>query len=246
MWNLKHNAICFAKLALRKLNPVLQLNRLHPDACVSFSAWGEDRVVASWLQFNGISASQVSYLDIGASSPSILSNTFYFYLKGGRGVLVEPDPDLVAALRSNRPRDLVLEMGVTHDDRKQAQLIRLSSRVFNTISPDHADQTLEQSKKWPSDQRQNVVDVIDVRLSNINDIIDEHYGGEAPHFLSMDVEGLDFKILQSLDLTRYRPVVICTEINVALEDYLSLLSPFRYKLVCTTPDNYIFVREGGV
>lgn len=244
MSKVKYYAVTAAKSLLRKLNAVVQLKRLHPDARISFSGWGEDRIAAAWLQAHGVAPGAVRYLDIGASSPAFLSNTYYFYLEGGSGVLVEPDPDLVAALRANRPRDRVLPVGVTHDDRREGELTRLSSRVFNTISPEHANRALEQSKEWAPDQRQEVVDVIKVPLRGINEIMEEQFAdGQFPHFISIDVEGLDFAILSSLHLARFQPLVICTEINAALESYQSLLGPSGYQLVCTTPDNYLFARK---
>jgi hypothetical protein len=47
-------------------------------------------------------------------------------------------------------------------------------------------------------------------LLNINKVIEEHLG-KAPDVLSTDVEGLDFDIIKTLDLQRFRPAVICAE-----------------------------------
>ena len=46
-----------------------------------------------------------TYLDIGAADPTALSNTYLFYTRGCHGVLVEPNPARLGALRSVRPRD---------------------------------------------------------------------------------------------------------------------------------------------
>jgi hypothetical protein len=47
-------------------------------------------------------------------------------------------------------------------------------------------------------------------LLNINRVIQEQLG-EAPDLLSTDIEGLDYAILRSLDVSRFRPAVICSE-----------------------------------
>jgi hypothetical protein len=47
-------------------------------------------------------------------------------------------------------------------------------------------------------------------LVNINRVIAEHLG-RAPDLLSTDVEGLDDAIIGTLDVSRYRPAVICAE-----------------------------------
>ena len=56
----------------------------------SFAQCGEDRIAAFIL--DTLSMPQPTYLDLGANDPCRLNNTFFFYLRGGRGVLVEPDP----------------------------------------------------------------------------------------------------------------------------------------------------------
>lgn len=47
-------------------------------------------------------------------------------------------------------------------------------------------------------------------LLNINEII-EKYFTECPDFVSLDVEGWDFKILQTFDFEKYSPAVFCVE-----------------------------------
>ena len=82
-------------------------------------------------------------------------------------------------------------------------------------------------------------------LRNINDVIAEHLGA-APDVLSTDVEGLDYAILKTLDLKRFRPKVICTE-GVPMEDHggesniWQYLKPHGFILRGSTMVNSIFV-----
>ena len=39
----------------------------------------------------------------------------------------------------------------------------------------------------------------------------EHFGGAAPDLISIDIEALDYPVLKSLDMTRFRPKVVCVE-----------------------------------
>ncbi len=52
-------------------------------------------------------------------------------------------------------------------------------------------------------------------LVNVNRAIADHFVTAAPDYLSIDVEGLEFAILKSLDLKRFRPKVVCIETLVA-------------------------------
>jgi hypothetical protein len=207
----------------------------------SYSAAGEDLVAMAWLQRAGIHPSAVRYLDIGAADPIKLSNTYLFWTRGACGVLVEPDPDQAAKLRS-RTRDIVVNAGVAFDDRTSATLIRLKTRLFNTFSEDYAAHVIDQSKTWDG-SHEAVVDRIEVKLIDINALIDTYMAGIAPHFLSLDTESFDFQILRSLDFSRFRPTVICSELSFPLQDFKELLNPHGYELVCRTPDNALFYRS---
>ncbi len=55
---------------------------------------------------------QPTYLDIGAHHPTYLINTAFFYLKGLRGVCIEPDPFLFAEFKKERKKDTCLNVGI--------------------------------------------------------------------------------------------------------------------------------------
>jgi FkbM family methyltransferase len=204
---------------------------------LSYSASGEDRFVLSWLEVRyGIDVRKVRYCDIGANHPTDLSNTFLFYHFGARGVLVEPDPNLCTSLRSKRSRDTVLNVGVAFDERRSANLHRLTSSVFNTFLPHQAQNAVDHSKEWKPYQRQAIVDQIKIPLVPANDILSEHFP-DGLDFLSIDAEGVDLPILQSINFDRFRPKMICIE---ASADFDPILRPAGYEFVAKTPDNLIF------
>src|SRR3954453_21218777 len=76
----------------------------------SFSQQGEDLIVESICGF--LKIENPTYLDIGAADPIVSSNTYLFYRKGCRGVLVEPNPAFCRELRRVRPKDTVLNIGI--------------------------------------------------------------------------------------------------------------------------------------
>jgi FkbM family methyltransferase len=207
---------------------------------LSYSAAGEDRIVLAWLEVvYRLDLSKVRYLDIGANHPTELSNTFLLYRLCASGVLVEPDPDLCAALKNKRRRDTVLNVGAAFDVRRSARLKRLTARAFNTFSAEKAHDVTEASKNWKPDQRQAIVDEIDVKLVPINDILAEHFS-TGVDFISIDTEGVDMQILQSIDFNRYKPKMVCVENSRPQNEFVELLSPFGYGFVAITPDNLIF------
>jgi FkbM family methyltransferase len=229
--------------ARRRLARSLCRSAIFPNhARLSFSADAEDLIALSWLRAAGVKPSEVRYLDVGAAEPDQISNTYLMALSGGSGVLVEPDPDQAARLRSARPMDVVLNVGIAFDERRSARLWRLTSRVYNTFLREQAEHIVEVSNRdWAPEQRQAIVDSIEIELVPANAILTEHFN-RGLHFLTIDTEGTNFDILQSIDLASHRPIVICVEAGRPLSHYEELLGVHGYGLICHTPDNLIFRR----
>jgi FkbM family methyltransferase len=175
---------------------------------LSFSQCGEDLIVAYLME--ALQISKPSYLDVGAHHPSHLNNTYLFYLKGSRGVCVEPDPELFAKLKSRRKKDVCLNIGISFDDRRSADFYIMSSNSLSTFSK-------EEVQRYGSYGRQRVLRVTNTPLESINAVI-KRYFKTGPQFISIDTEGLDFQILKSFDFTQYRPPVFCIETLTYAED----------------------------
>jgi len=50
-----------------------------------------------------------------------------------------------------------------------------------------------------------------VKLTTVKKILDEYCDGVFPDILSIDVEGLDFQILKTIDFENNSPKIICVE-----------------------------------
>jgi hypothetical protein len=174
----------------------------------SFSQCGEDLVVAFAVGYLGLGP-HMTYLDVGANDPVQLNNTYFFYLKGHSGVLVEPNGALCRSLRKRRPGDTVLEAGIGAGAAGEADYYVMSEDGLSTFSKEEAERQVE-----ITGGRVTIRQVIKRPLLNINDVMAEHFGG-APTFLSVDTEGLDLAILRSIDFGRFRPEIICAETLVS-------------------------------
>jgi len=174
-----------------------------PYARVSYAEQGEDLVMQNLLAMAGIA--KPSYLDIGAYHPVFKNNTFLFYLAGGRGVLVEPNPRYATFSTSARPGDTVLEVGIGVTSQAEADYYVMDGDgQLNTFSKKEADDLV-------AIDRRRIEKVIKRRLMKIGDVIDAHFKGGAPDIVSIDVEGMDLAILGTLDFDRHRPKVLCVE-----------------------------------
>jgi FkbM family methyltransferase len=212
---------------------------------LSYAQQGEDLVVQNLLDMVKIKG-PITYLDIGAYDPIFDSNSYAFYLAGGHGVLVEPNPAKVDRLRKVRPRDKTLNLGVGLSAGPMTGdyyvIGGTSGGLLNTFSKEDAEGV--QAK---SHGAQFIEKVLKMPLVNINTLIQEQLGG-APNFLSVDTEGLDFGILKTMDFDRYRPDVICVETlevggDAVSADILRLLETKRYSARGATFVNTIFVDD---
>jgi FkbM family methyltransferase len=132
------------------------------------------------------------------------------YLKGSRGVCVEPNPYLFKKLKQVRERDTCLNVGVAFNEQQVAPFYQFPYEA-------HGLSTFSQKEAafWETTGNENVgkfkiEKVIDMPLVSVNTIIKENYD-TCPNFISIDVEGVDLQILHTLEFDKYKPEVFCIE-----------------------------------
>lgn len=209
---------------------------------ISFAQCGEDLIIAYVARILGIV--ELRYLDIGAHHPMYLSNTYYFYRQGMRGVCVEPDVSLLPPFRKHRAQDVLLNVGIG-PQAGVSEFFVMSTPTLNTFSRAEAERYVSYGK-----QRIERVEHVPIRC--IGEILDEHFDS-APHLVSIDVEGLDFDILQGFDFTRCRPAIFCIETLTYTEDgserkideIIDFMAAQDYFSYADTYVNTVFVDRGA-
>lgn len=222
---------------LRKLR-----RNLSENGKMSYSQSGEDLIIDYLLQVLGVQ--QVSYLDIGAHHPTYLSNTYLFYMKGGRGVCIEPDPALFEEFPRKRPQDKHLNCGVAPQS-GEAEFFVMSTSTLNTFSR-------EEAERYESYGNQRIIKTLRMPIRTVNEVIEQNFD-KCPNLVSLDVEGLDYAILKSLDFSKYRPEVFCletlsyTENNTErkLTEIIELMHANGYLTYADTYINTIFVESAA-
>ena len=166
----------------------------------SYAQCGEDLIIRHI--FDSIGIATPSYLDLGAHHPFYLNNTALFYQTGSRGVNVEPDPELYDRFKGQRQHDVNLGIGVGPQERT-LEFFVMSSRTLNTFSE-------KEAQRYVRECGIKIDKVLSVPVLRFDQIVDQYCDG-IPDFISLDVEGLDFEVLSSIDFNRYLPHVICVE-----------------------------------
>lgn len=139
------------------------------------------------------------FVDIGASHYRDRSNTYYLERHlGWSGIAVDPIEAFAADYRLHRPRTKYFAMFVSDKSNETAELYVGERSLFSSTT------------REMTERHTKVAKAIESPTITLNDLLDSQ-GMVAIDFLSIDVELHEPEVLAGLDLTKYRPRLICIE-----------------------------------
>lgn len=195
----------------------------------SYAQYGEDVVVASILKACGIE--RISYAEIGIPTAISGSNTRYFYDLGMRGLCVEANPDRYEELCKNRQGDTVVNIGVGGNapETEMPFYCFKDSDGLNTFEASLAE--LRISQGFVLDKIQNI------KCVGLTKIFAE-YCKEIPDFVSIDIEGMESKVMQDFDFSEWPVKIWCIE--KCKGSVPEIMRNNGYILSAETPSNWIY------
>jgi hypothetical protein len=164
--------------------------------------FGEDCIMAHIVGVLGIHFYECNYIDLGANRPKEMSNTYFFYSHGARGVLVEANPKLIPPLKFYRSEDIILNRCVDETSGK--------IRKFNILNADGLSTTGDVNELQQKNRYIELVESIEMKTISLQEIA-QTYMPIAPVILSIDIESMDIIILHSNDWNNYRPLIVIVE-----------------------------------
>ena len=141
-----------------------------------------------------------TYVDVGAQDAKVDSVTKWFYDCGWSGINLEPHPDYFAQLVRERPRDINLQIALS-DTAGEARFCFVRESGLSSLDIGAASIAAKHGLQSYFGQ---------VVVKTLNAVLDEHPLHDI-HFLKIDVEGSEAKVIASIDLTIYRPWIILIE-----------------------------------
>jgi hypothetical protein len=155
------------------------------------------------------------YVDIGAFHPKCLSNTYFLWQRGWRGINVDVDDYKIALFRRFRPSDINLATGISASGGERTFYFQEGGSYgsMSSFEPEFARSRGEKMGRRVGSRT--------VSVRTLNSLLDEFLprgadGTPIPvDFLNIDVEGHEFQILDTLDFDRFRPRCVCVEIHAA-------------------------------
>lgn len=171
----------------------------------TFSQHGEDVFIRSLLA----GQQQGFYVDIGASHPFRISNTYMLYRMGWSGVTVEPIPALARLHKRWRPRDTLVQAAIG-PEAGELQFFEMFPSVLSTLDPVTAE-------KYVAEGKAEVLRKYPIKVVTPMQLFEEYAAGRTIDLLSIDIEGLDVRTIREIDFSRVRPRLLCIELNDAAD-----------------------------
>jgi FkbM family methyltransferase len=199
---------------------------------VSYSQNLED--VMLWRALKHIN--QGFYVDVGANDPHELSVTKAFYQRGWHGINI--DPITCELLNEERERDINLSFAIGPAEGEMT----FYEIGFSALSTSDA--------KLAEKYRNEGHSVSEKRVRSLPmSFILGQYADKDIHFMNIDVEGAELEVLQSFDLSVWRPWILLVESTIpntripSYESWEPLLFDAAYKFVHFDGLNRFYVAD---
>lgn len=166
-----------------------------------FSQQAEDFFV--WLNFINVARSDGICVEIGGSDGVTYSNTVFFEKRlGFKCVLIEPEEKFFRKLIMNRPQAMCVRSAVTNSDAKYIEFIGddFTAGCADTMSEEHLQHYHRSAAKTSVANMKMETILNDLNITYID-------------FFSLDVEGGELQVLQSINWDRVSIYVVAVELD---------------------------------
>ena len=199
---------------------------------ISFSQGGGDDIQLKKLIKN---SNPGVFVDIGCWHPVKSSNTYHFYLRGWKGICIDPNPELAKLYDKLRPKDTFINCAIGNED-KELNYYQLNDK-YSTMN------TLNYEFLQKHNLESEIKKVLKVPIYRLKDILDKNIlENDRLDFFDIDVEGFDIEVLKSNDWEKYRPKIILIETDLSIKkdinsEIVKFLEAVDYKLVAKSVIN---------
>lgn len=190
---------------------------------ISFSKSGDDIQLMKLINNNTPGV----YVDIGCWHPVKASNSYYFYVRGWKGICIDPNPELKVLYDKFREKDNFINAGIGESG-TSLDYFMLEESSMNTFSKEFLIKHELESK---------VIKKINVPLYSLKDILEANLNTkDRLDFFDIDVEGFDLEVLKTNDWNKYRPKIIIIETDVSIQkdinsEIIKYLDRQNYRLI---------------
>lgn len=212
-------SVCLAKVAKR----LFDHNQIS-----SYSQFGEDRIIESF--FNG--KRNGYYVDVGCNKPIAYSNTWKQYLSGWRGIAIDANEQVVNEFKRSRPRDVAIVAAISSEIKRVDFYNSRESHLISGIGP-------KTEGHWQRNKSNS--NVVALETCPLYELLVQYNVAADFDLLSVDTEGNEEEVIDSLRLDKFAPKLIVIEqhdldLNELKNNVLYVkLCAYQYRLVAYSP-----------
>lgn len=232
---------------------------------ISFqSQFGQDKFLAQEIFKNKRNG---YFIDIGAYDGITLSNTYYFEKQlGWTGVCVEPIPDMYAKLLINRDKNTRCINGCIHDKRGDYKFLHvIGGDRYDIIEEgeypkirgrEHTEMLSGLLDKYPAKHLELIdrelfelggkKEILTVKCYNFVDLL-QYIPDNHIDYLSLDTEGCELNILQSINFEKIFIDAISVEVlypEIPIQNFLEGHG-YALRAICGYDHIYVKTRSRG-
>ncbi|MFO1525300.1 MAG: FkbM family methyltransferase [Turneriella sp.] len=195
----------------------------------SYAQYQEDLIIDAILG----SKRKGFYVDVGANDPTVISNTRRFYDRGWRGINIEPNLGLYNKLKSDRPRDINLNVGIA----TTAGDLTFYEMSADTLSSFDRDAAISSGRIHGA----HLISERKIKVLPLSEVFQKYLPNPRIDFISIDVEGFDLDVLRSNDWAKYRPALLLVEANIGYAKIIEFTQEIDYVLLFFNGTNGFFI-----
>ena len=197
----------------------------------NFSQGNEEEIIAKIFK----TLSDGFYVDVGCHHPKRFSNTAMLYKMGWSGINIDGDSKNLKQFSRYRRRDINLNYVISNKT-NPVVFYYFKDSALNGILSKNRLELLKKNGFKPLKKKK-------ISPVSLNKILDLYLPkNKKIDLLTIDVEGHDFEVLQSIDLKKYFVKVILTEVNENKSELNQYLEGNGYHLFKKEDRNLFYVK----
>jgi FkbM family methyltransferase len=175
-----------------------------------------------------------TFLDLGAYDGIDLSNTRALTQLGWSGICVEPNPLIFERLCDNlKSFNNVIEYRFAIGTENKTVMMQMNDSYYSTVKQSEVD-------RWKGSFK---FESAEVQMIDFKSFL-EFSKYKTFDFISIDCEGLDYEILEQINLDEVKCKMVCVETNSKETDkYIDYILKFEgFKIISMNSENLIMAR----
>ena len=160
------------------------------------SQYEQDKILETYI-FKGYKNG--FFVDVGAHDGKSINNTLYFEEKNNwTGINIEPIKDVYERLVINRPKCINLNLAVDNKDGESTFILNKGYTEMLSGLANHYDPRHHQRRELENQIYNSTTEYVTVDTKKLSTIFNEN-NIQHINYLSIDVEGGEFPVVQSID-----------------------------------------------